>query len=108
LVTLPENASERFEEYSSRSEIHYGEAESIALCKETESVFLTNDSVAVKFCREREVKALNLKDILIHSANREILRRKEMENLIEKIEDKDNTSIKFSKDILNVYRVARN
>lgn len=103
LTGLTDDALESFEEFSSNEGIHYGEAEGIALCKARDWIFLTNDSLALDFCQRNGVKALNLKDLLVHAAKEEALDREEMEQVIAEIEEKDNTTIKYGNEILDLY-----
>jgi len=77
--------------------IHNGEAEGIVLAKFTAGFFVTNDGIAQQKCREVGASYLTLQDILRALHTRGILRKKEVEKLIEEIETKDNTRI-FRKD----------
>jgi len=63
-------------------------------------VFITNNSRAVEFCKEKGVKVLNLKDILRRIAVEKIINNGEMVKLIRNIEDKDMTVIIGANDIL--------
>lgn len=103
LISLNDEELEIFKDFSQDKRIHYGEAEGLCICKNRGAVFLTNDSVVVKFCEEKGIKVLDLKDLLLIMAGKGILTRDEMKQLIEEIEKKDNTTIKAKDDILDVY-----
>ena len=70
-------------------------------------VFLTNDTVALKYAESKNIKVLNLKDILIRIAKLKLVAREEMENLMTDMEKKDNTYIKWKDEILNLYADSR-
>jgi len=93
-----------FEDFLQDYRIHLGEAEGIAIAKCRNGVFITNDSRAVEFCKEKGVKVLNLKDILRRISVEKIINKEEMVKLIEDIEDKDRTFIIGDNDILGEYK----
>lgn len=92
-----------FENLIENRQIHYGEAECISLAMNRGYVFLTNDTVALKYAESKNIKVLNLKDILIRIAKLNLVAREEMENLMADMEKKDNTYIKWKDEILNLY-----
>jgi hypothetical protein len=47
-----------------------------------DAVFLTNDSLVVRFCEENEIKVLDLKDVLNLMGERRVVTRKEMLELV--------------------------
>jgi predicted nucleic acid-binding protein len=93
-----------FEQFIENRQIHYGEAESMSLAKNRNYVFLTNDTVALKYAQSKDIKVLNLKDILVRIAASSLLSREEMENLIRDIKEKDNTYIKWEEEIFDLYQ----
>jgi len=93
-----------FEKFIENRQIHYGEAESMSLAKNRNNIFLTNDTVALKYAQSKNIKVLNLKDILIRVATSSLLSKEEMENLIRNIEEKDNTYIKWKDEIFDLYK----
>jgi hypothetical protein len=61
--------------------IHFGEAEGLIISKNRSAIFLTNDSRVVRYCRDNDLKVLDLRDILLLLARRRALSREEMEDL---------------------------
>jgi len=55
--------------------------------------FITNDSKAKRFCEENSVEWLDIVDILRLCYQKRILDRREIENVIRDIEEKDRTRI---------------
>jgi len=64
---------------------------------------MTNDSRAVRFCEEKGVMVLNLKDVLRKIAADEMVNKDEMLKLIKGIENEDRTFIIGANDILEEY-----
>ena len=104
LINIQREERDIFEDFLQDYRIHLGEAEGIAIAKCRNGVFVTNDSRAVEFCKEKRVKVLNLKDILRRIAEEEIINKGEMIKLISDIEDKDRTFIIEANDILGEYK----
>lgn len=102
-ITLNDSELVDFQKYSQEKNIHFGEAEGISICKNRDAVFLTNDSIVVKFCEANEIKVLNLKDVLIFIAGNNLVSKAEMIGIVKDIETKDNTVIKNQKDIIEEY-----
>ncbi|HJH30083.1 MAG TPA: hypothetical protein C5S51_10425 [Methanosarcinaceae archaeon] len=102
-ITLNDSELIDFQKFSQEKKIHFGETEGIAICKNRNAVFLTNDSIVVKFCEAKGIKVLNLKDVLIFMAGSNLVSKTEMMDIIKDIEDRDNTVIKHKKDILEEY-----
>jgi predicted nucleic acid-binding protein len=103
ILTLGDEEIEDFRKFSKDKRIHHGEAEGIAIAKNRGAVFLTNDSLVIKFCEEKKIKALSLKDVLILIANRGIIGEEEMRGLLREIEEGDNTFIREKEEILEEY-----
>ena len=104
LINIQRDERGIFEDFLHDYRIHLGEAEGIAIAKCRNGVFITNDSRAVEFCKEKRVKVLNLKDILRRIAVEKIINKGEMIKLISDIEDKDRTFIIEANDILGEYK----
>ena len=104
LINLQRAERSIFEDFLQDYRIHFGEAEGMAIAKCRNGVFITNDSRAVEFCKEKRVKVLNLKDILRRIAVENIINKREMVELIRAIEDKDRTFIIGANDILGGYK----
>lgn len=102
-ITLNDSELTDFQKYSHEKKIHFGEAEGISICKNRNAVFLTNDSIVVKFCEDKGIKVLNLKDVLSLIAGSNLVSKTEMIDLVKEIETKDNTMIKNQEDILEKY-----
>jgi len=100
LISIKEEEIQDFKSFIENKKIHTGEAEGLAIAKGRDAVFLTNDSLAVRFCEENGIKVMDLKDILILSAKKRIVDKKEMSNILREIEIKDNTVIKGKEDVL--------
>lgn len=103
LITLKEEEIEDFRIFSQNKRIHTGEAEGLAIAKGRNALFLTNDSLAVRFCEERGIKVMDLKDILILIVKRGIVDKKEMTNILKEIEIKDNTWVKGKEEIFELF-----
>lgn len=108
LVALKEEEIEDFRSFSQNKRIHTGEAEGLAIAKGRNAVFLTNDSLAVRFCEENRIKVMDLKDIFILIAKRGILDKTEMTDILKEIETKDNTWIKGKEEIFALFVKGRN
>jgi hypothetical protein len=81
--------------------IHFGEAEGLIISKNRNAIFLTNDSRAVRYCKDNDIKVLDLRDILHILFRQRALTREEMNDLIQDIEDMDNVVIKYKSSILD-------
>jgi len=103
LINIPREESDVFVDFLQDYRIHFGEAEGIAIAKCRNGVFITNDSKAVEFCKEKGVTVLNLKDVLRKIAMEKIINNSEMTKLIRDIEDKDRTFIIGANVILGEY-----
>ena len=103
LINIQKEERSIFEDFLQDYRIHWGEAEGIAIAKCRNSLFMTNDSRAVRFCEENGVKVLNLKDLLRKMAADGMVNRGEMLKLIRDIENEDRTFIVGVDDILDEY-----
>ena len=99
------NQDERImqQEIPKNRSIHFGEAEGLIISKNRNAIFLTNDSRVVRYCRDNDLKVLDLRDILLLLARQRALSLKEIEDLIREIEEKDNTIIKDKSSILDKF-----
>jgi len=95
--------SELIKEYEEKREnlknIHAGELTSALLCKRENMVFATNDSKAKRFCKENGVEWLDIVDILRLFYLKRVLDKREIENMIRDIEEKDWTRITRKEEI---------
>ena len=73
--------------------IHAGELTSILLCKRDGIAFATNDGKAKRFCEESSVEWLDIVDILRLCYRKRVFDKREIENVIKDIEEKDRTRI---------------
>ncbi|MBW6517489.1 MAG: hypothetical protein K0A89_03175 [ANME-2 cluster archaeon] len=78
-----------------------GELECISICKHRDSVFVTNDTAAKKVCDHYDIKFIDLSMLLKSLIVTDILTTKEVEALIDEIEDKDKVIISNADYILN-------
>jgi len=89
--------SELINEYEQKKQklrnIHAGELTSILLCKRDGIAFATNDGKAKRFCEESNVEWLDIVDILRLCYRKRVLDKREIENVIKDIEEKDRTRI---------------
>lgn len=67
--------------------------------------FLTNDSRAVRYCRDSDIKVLDLRDILFLLFMQKALKRDEIIDLIRIIEDKDNIIINDKSELLDLMKL---
>lgn len=102
-IALRDEEIEYFRRFSQDRRIHAGEAEGLAITKMREAIFLTNDSLVVRFCEENGIKVLDLKDVLTLMGERGVVAKKEMLDILREIEIKDNTTIKGKEDILELF-----
>lgn len=103
ITTILDSELIDFKNIVKNKRIHHGEAEGIAIARNRNGVFLTNDRIAVRFCEQNDVKVLDLKDILRIAARKKIINEIEMIKLIKDIEVKDNTIIVEKDEILQEY-----
>src|SRR3972149_5522447 len=75
-IALIEAEIEYFQKFSQDNRIHAGEAEGVTIAKMRDAVFLTNDSLVVRFCEENEIKVLDLKDVLNLMGEKGVVTRK--------------------------------
>ena len=103
ITTMLDSELIDFKNIVKNKRIHHGEAEGIAIARNRNGVFLTNDRIAVRFCEQNDVKVLDLKDILRMAARKKVINETEMVKLIKDIEVKDNTIIVEKDEILQEY-----
>jgi len=103
LIALKEEEIEDFRSFSQNKRVHIGEAEGLAVARRRDAVFLTNDSLTVRFSEEYGIKVMDLKDILILIAKRGIVDKTEMTDILKKIEIRDNTWLKGKEEILALF-----
>lgn len=78
-----------------------GETDSIAMCANNNWTFVTNEKIVNNYCKKKNIKSINLNHILRALWKLNILTKKEVKNLIKKIEEKDNLIITSKKEILS-------
>lgn len=90
--------SEEFEDFKDILEkegtLHEGEIQGMIICKKRDGIFCTNDYAAKRYCRKNGIEFIDLEDILFALVKKGIVSKKELKELIEKIEQKDRTLIK--------------
>ena len=92
-----------FQEISKESDVHYGEAEGLSICREKKAIFLTNHQKVIRFADRCRINALDMKDLLTMLAIKRILTYNEMVSLISEIEAQDNTCIRYKDTIIEMY-----
>ncbi len=85
-------------DYSDIKSLGQGELECIAICKNRDNIFITNDYRAIKFAESLSIKVIDLKTLLI--SLREILNTEELRKLMIDIETKDKVLILDKEKIL--------
>lgn len=101
VISLNQDEIEMLQELSLKRQIHFGESEGVSIAKNRGAIFLTNDSKVVRYCKEIGIDVLDLKDILLLLAIRQMVTHAEMKDMIQDIEEKDNTVIKDKTSILD-------
>jgi predicted nucleic acid-binding protein len=104
VISLNQDERIMLQEIPKNRSIHFGEAEGLIISKNRNTIFLTNDSRAVRYCKDNDIKVLDLRDILLLLFKRRALTREEMKDLIRDIEDKDNIIIKYNSELLSLIR----
>jgi len=102
-ITLKDEESEYFQRFSKDRRIHAGEAEGLAIAKMRAATFLTTDSLVVRFCEEKGIKVMDLKDVLTLMVERGVVSKEEILDIFRDIEIKDNTTIKGKEEILELF-----
>jgi len=74
--------------------LHSGELQGIMLCKHRNGVLLTNDRRAKNFCKRNNIVYFDIKGVLRAFYKKNVLEREEIRDLVEAIEERDNTRIK--------------
>ena len=103
VISLNQDERIMLQDIPKNRSIHFGEAEGLIISKNRNAIFLTNDSRAVRYCRDNDTKVLDLRDILLLLFKRRALTREEMKDLIRDIEDMDNITIKDKSSILDKF-----
>ena len=101
VISLNQDERIMLQDIPKNRSIHFGEAEGLIISKNRNAIFLTNDSRAVRYCRDNDTKVLDLRDILLILFKKRALNREEMNDLIQDIEDMDNIIIKDKSSIFD-------
>jgi len=104
VITMDGNDLKAFQEISKDSNVHYGEAEGLSICREKKAIFLSNDRKVIRFAERCRINALDMKDLLTVLAIKRVLDCREMMSLISEIEVQDNTCIRYKDKILARYK----
>ena len=105
VISMDNDDLKVFQDLSQNKFIHYGEAEGLCICKNKGAIFMTNDSKVVRFCEDAGIDVLDLKDFLILVGLRKAVSSSEMNELLQEIEEKDNTYIKDKAVVLEEFEV---
>jgi predicted nucleic acid-binding protein len=103
VISLNQDERIMLQDIPKNRSIHFGEAEGLIISKNRNAIFLTNDSRVVRYCRDNDLKVLDLRDILLLLARQRALSREEVKDLIREIEQKDNIIIKDKSSILDKF-----
>ena len=103
VIAMDREDLKAFQNISKQSMVHDGEAEGLSICQEKNATFLTNDHQAIIFAERYGINALDMKDLLTLLAIRQIQTYDEMISLIEDIEIRDNTCVKYKDKIMARY-----
>ena len=79
--------------------LHSGELQGIVLCKHRNGVLLTNERKAKNFCKRNSLVYFDAKGILRAFYKKNVLKREEIRDLVNAIEEKDNTRIKDFEEV---------
>lgn len=79
--------------------LHSGELQGIVLCKHRNGVLLTNERKAKNFCKRNIIVYFDAKGILRAFYKKNVLKREEIRDLVNAIEEKDNTRLKDFEDV---------
>ena len=101
VITLNQDERIMLQGIHKNRSIHFGEAEGLIISKNRNAIFLTNDSRAVRYCNDNDIKVLDLRDILLILFKERALTREKMNDLIQNIEDMDNITFKDKSSILD-------
>ncbi len=101
VISLNHDERKMLQELSQERLIHFGESEGVSIAKNRGAIFSTNDSRVVRYCREIGIDVLDLKDVLLLLTVRQAVTYAEMKDLLQDIEEKDNTVIKDKASILD-------
>jgi len=105
VISLNQEERMMLQDMPKNRSIHFGEAEGLILSKNRGAIFLKNDSRVVRYCRDSDIKVLDLRDILLLLFMQKALRRDEIIDLIRIIEDKDNIIINDKSDLLDLMKL---
>lgn len=105
VISLNQEERMMLQDMPKNRSIHFGEAEGMILSKNRCAIFLTNDSRAVRYCRDSDINVLDLRDILFLLFMQKALNRDEIINLIRTIEDNDHIIIKNKLELLDLMKL---
>lgn len=77
-----------------------GEKDSIAICKNRNHTFVSNELRVINYCKENKIQNLTLNNILHSLWKLKILSKEEVKRLMNEMEEKDNLIITSKKEIL--------
>lgn len=77
-----------------------GELESVAVCRSRKITLLTNERSVKNWCVKEDIKYADLPDLLRACWQFRVMSKKEVKNLIEEIEEKDNITFRSKEEIL--------
>lgn len=81
-----------------KARLGLGEKECLAICKDKNYVFVTNDEIAIKEAEKLSIEWINLEIMLAALKQEKIINEQELNKLIEEIETKDRIIIRNKKE----------
>ncbi len=76
--------------------LNAGECEAIALAKYRKGLLLSNDKQAVRYCKERQIRVIDLPLILRLLWTKNVVSQKEVKALLKKMKDVENLQLSSS------------
>lgn len=96
-ISMVEEEVEEYKELiSKKRDLDKGELQSIVIARSRDLMFLTNDKLARKKCKQETIKTYNLAEILRASYLSDLRSRSDIEEIIKSLRGKDN--FVFSKE----------
>lgn len=101
LMSISLTSKEKEKADKLHSSFSKGERDSIAICKERNCVFVTNEKKVVNYCKKHGIIYFDLRDILKALHLFLNFSRNDINKLMKEIEEKDNIIIKDKEEIFN-------
>ncbi|MCI0525297.1 MAG: hypothetical protein L0Y75_08560 [Acidobacteria bacterium] len=93
IEVIPLSAEEELLTFNYPARLGAGERQAIALAQTRKAVLLSNDDRAVRYCRQKKIRYLDLVDVLRLLWVRQVMSQDEVRGLIEKMEQVEGLSL---------------